>query len=103
MKSGYIHIRDYALYDLTMMKLLNRNAHQICKNGYLQKNNTFNYYFTCGKHFLSLEYVRELFDGFGLIEIRNKICTVKLKNRKDNNEMYRAFINCTFFKPLFFI
>ncbi len=88
---GGIMFRDYALYDLTMMRVASKPGHYLGDHIYARSDGTTAYYFT-------KEYFNELATKCGFAVVQNEYCCVNLKNRKTGLEMYRIWLQSTIIK-----
>jgi methyltransferase-like protein 6 len=86
---GMIFFRDYARYDLAQLRLAKKGKKKLKDNFYLKQDGTRVYYFT-------LEDIENIFSGFRIAQ--NEYHYRLIKNRKDQKDMHRVWIQAKFIK-----
>ncbi|KAJ3678562.1 hypothetical protein LUZ60_002365 [Juncus effusus] len=88
---GFILFRDYGLYDMTMLRFLEKQ--KVGFREYMRSDGTLSYFF-------SLDSTRDLFCKAGFIEVELEYCCVRSVNRRNGKEMRRVWVHGKFQKPL---
>ena len=86
---GVVFFRDYARYDLAQLRLAKKGKKKLKENFYLKQDGTRVYYFTT-------EDLLRIFEGFAVAQ--NDYHFRLIKNRKDEKEMRRVWIQAKFVK-----
>ncbi|XP_057424483.1 uncharacterized protein LOC130718052 [Lotus japonicus] len=87
---GMVLLRDYGLYDMTMLRF--EPDKRVGFREYMRSDGTRSYFFT-------LEIVRNLFLNAGFTELELDYCCVKSVNRRKGKSMRRVWVHGKFQKP----
>ena len=100
-KGGRVCFRDYALYDLPMMRF--KESHCVHDTTCLDVDGVSPRLYERGdgtlSRFFDLETVRHLFEGVGFVVEELRYATVYNDNRKTGERLKRAFVHAVFSKP----
>lgn len=88
---GLLLFRDYGLYDMTMLRF--EPEQKLGYREYKRSEGTRSYFF-------SLDTVRNLFKGFGFIELELDYCCIKSVNRRNGKTLRRVWVHGKFQKPV---
>jgi len=97
---GKVCFRDYALYDLPMMRF--KETHSICSTCSDSDGKTPRLYARGDgtlSRFFSLDTIRDIFESAGFIMEELRYATVFNDNRKTGERLKRAFVHAVFRKP----
>jgi len=89
---GVLMLRDYGRYDMAQLRFAAQRKCKIEENFYVRWDGTRTYYFT-------VEELREIFCGCGLVELENRYHMREIVNRKTEQRMRRIWIQAKFEKP----
>lgn len=97
---GKVCFRDYALYDLPMMRFKETHSvHSTCSDSDGKTPRLYERGDGTLSRFFSLETIRDIFESAGFIMEELRYATVFNDNRKTGERLKRAFVHAVFGKP----